>query len=95
MKKLLVLISIVVACNFSAVKAAEYTYVDLIGQLTDLERLALLPSAGEKCQQWSSYDRRSKYDAGTGKYIAWTANGDGNGIIRKEGDQQVPKQQDQ
>jgi hypothetical protein len=27
----------------------------------------------------------SKYDEATGKYIGWDANGDGNGIIRKEG----------
>ena len=89
MKKLLVLVGIVLVCNFTKVQAVEYTYLDLIGQLTDLERLAVLPAAGEKCQQWSSYDRASKYDATTGKYIGWTANGDGNGIIRKEGDQQV------
>ena len=42
--------------------AAELTYIDLINRLTDLERLATLPDPGEKCQQWSSYDRASKYD---------------------------------
>jgi hypothetical protein len=57
--------------------------------MTDLERLAVLPAPGETCAQWSSYDRASKYDAATGKYIAWGANGDGNGIIRKEGEQAV------
>jgi len=60
------------------------TYIDLIKRLTDLEHLAVLPSPGEKCQQWSSYDRRSKYDEASGKYIDWSANGDGDGIIRKE-----------
>jgi D-arabinan exo alpha-(1,3)/(1,5)-arabinofuranosidase (non-reducing end) len=89
MQKLLVLIGILLVSIFNGAKAEEYTYVDLIGQLTDLERLAVLPAAGEKCQQWSSYDRASKYDAAANKYIAWTANGDGNGIIRKEGNQQV------
>ncbi len=66
-----------------------YTYVDLVKKLTDLQGLATLPQPGEKCQQASSYDRASKYDAATGKYIGWDANGDGGGIIRMEGDQQV------
>ncbi|UCD30427.1 MAG: DUF2961 domain-containing protein, partial [Planctomycetota bacterium] len=60
------------------------TYVDLVGRLTDLEHLAVLPEAGEKCAQWSSYDRKSKYDGSTGKYVVWGANGDGDGFIRTE-----------
>jgi len=64
-------------------------YVDLVKRLTDLEQLAVLPAPGEKCQQWSSYDRRSRYDAKTGKYVGWAENRDGNGIIRREGDLQV------
>ena len=60
------------------------TYVDLVKRLTDLEHLATLPQPGEKTAQWSSYDRASKYDEQTGKYVRWDANGDGNGIIRKE-----------
>ena len=39
--------------------------------------------------QWSSYDRKSRYDAAQEKYIGWDANGDGDGIIRKEGDKLV------
>ncbi|MCJ7674346.1 MAG: DUF2961 domain-containing protein [Sedimentisphaerales bacterium] len=65
------------------------TYIDLINRLTDLEQLAVLPAAGEKCAQWSSYDRKSKYDEASGKYVDWAANGDGDGIIRREGDQFV------
>ncbi|MBN2315050.1 MAG: DUF2961 domain-containing protein [Sedimentisphaerales bacterium] len=72
-----------------AIGAERLTYVDLISRLTDLEHLATLPAPGEKCAQWSSYDRRSKYDAATGNYVAWSANGDGTGIIRKEGDETV------
>jgi hypothetical protein len=49
----------------------------------------VLPVPGEKCQQWSSYDRASRYDEATGKYVAWDANGDGGGIIRREGDVSV------
>jgi len=65
------------------------SYVDLVKRLTDLERLAVLPAPGEKCMQWSSYDRHSKYDAKTGKYVAWGANGDGTGFIRTEDGRQV------
>ena len=75
--------------HVSPVAAERLTYVDLVGRLTDLEHLATLPAPGEKCVQWSSYDRRSKYDSASGKYIDWSANGDGGGIIRKEGDRQV------
>src|SRR5579859_1078998 len=60
------------------------SYVDLIHHLTELESLALLPVPGDRCAQWSSYDRKSRYDTATGKYINWDANGDGGGIIRKE-----------
>ena len=63
------------------------TYPDLVGRMTDLARLAVLPDRGEKCAQWSSYDRASQYDEKTGKYVHWDANGDGSGIIRSEGDQ--------
>ena len=71
----------------SCLPAAEQTlsYVDLVSRLTDLEALAVIPPAGEQCAQWSSYDRRSRYDVPTDTYIAWDANGDGDGIIRKEG----------
>ena len=62
----------------------QLTYVDLVKRLTDLERLATLPEPGEKTGQWSSYNRASRYDQKTGKYIHWDANGDGNGVIRME-----------
>ncbi len=64
-------------------------YADLVHRMTDLSHLAVLPAAGETCAQWSSYDRASQYDAKTGKYVHWDANGDGGGIIRSEGDQVV------
>lgn len=62
------------------------TYVDLVKRLIDFEALAVLPLPGEKCEQWSSYDRASRYDPETEKYIAWYANADGDGFIRMEGD---------
>jgi len=85
---------VLVACSFlvlgvftprtKAATAERLTYIDLINRLTDLEHLATLPAPDEKCAQWSSYDRRSKYDRASGKYVDWSANGDGDGIIRKE-----------
>jgi hypothetical protein len=66
-----------------------FTYVDLVHRLTDLEQLARLPEKGEQVAQWSSYDRASRYDIATGKYVNWDANGDGGGFIRTEGDQVV------
>ena len=65
------------------------SYADLVRRMTDLERLAVLPLPGETAAQCSSYDRHSKYDAKTGKYIDWGANADGDGCIRREGKQIV------
>jgi len=67
----------------------ELSYVDLVRRLTDMEHLATLPQPGEQCAQWSSWDRRSQYHAASGRYVNWAANGDGDGIIRKEGDELV------
>jgi hypothetical protein len=65
------------------------SYADLVRRMADLERLAVLPEPGSTCRQWSSYDRASKYDEKTGKYVHWDANDDGRGIIRREGSQSV------
>ncbi len=74
----------------TAVRAeTTLTYADLVHRVTDLSRLAVLPEKGEKCGMWSSYDRASRYDEKTGKYVAWDANGDGGGVIRSEGDHVV------
>ena len=84
------LTSAVLAVAVSAAQATEVlTYVDLVKRLTDMSQLAVLPDPGETCRQWSSYDRRSTYDAGKKAYGQWSANGDGNGIIRREGDREV------
>ena len=88
MKKTLLLALTAAACCHLAA-AEKLTYVDLVQRLTDLEHLSTLPPPGERTEQWSSYDRASKYDAATGKYVRWDANGDGDGIIRKEGEQLV------
>jgi len=74
--------------------ADRLTYVDLVKRLTALDQLAVLPAEGDTCAQWSSYDRRSKYDEATGTYVGWSANGDGNGCIRREGDGTVMAEMD-
>ena len=75
--------------RLSAAEGPNLSYPDLVKRLTDLEHLATLPEPGETTSQWSSYDRKSRFDSATGKYVLWDANGDGDGIIRKEGDQSV------
>lgn len=80
---------VVLAATTLSAAQQNLTYLDLVKRLTDLEALAVLPAPGETCAQWSSYDRASKYDTATGKYLKWDANGDGGGYIRKEGDQFV------
>jgi hypothetical protein len=69
------------------------TYKDLVHRLTDLDHLAVKPRPGENGALASSYDRHSKYDAATDKYIDWGANGDGNfgdpSLIPMEGDEVV------
>jgi hypothetical protein len=86
---LLLVVAVVPSLAATAGAQEKLTYLDLVKRLTDLERLAVLPPPGDTCAQWSSYDRGSKYDEATGKYVNWAANGDGTGIIRKEGDNEV------
>ena len=83
------LLALTALSGWQLTAAETFTYVDLVRRLTDLEHLATLPPPGETTRQWSSYDRASRYDEATGKYLGWDANGDGHGIIRREGDQQV------
>ncbi|MCY2989402.1 MAG: hypothetical protein NTY19_16230 [Planctomycetota bacterium] len=52
----------------AATRAEEnLSYRDLVQRMTDLSRPAKLPAVGETCQQWSSFDRASRYDEATGK----------------------------
>lgn len=89
MRMVLVLVAAVLLMAALPCGAVQYRYADLVSRLADLEELATLPGQGETCKQWSSYDRASRYDGATGKYVGWDANWDGSGTIRKEGDQQV------
>lgn len=89
MKRMLLFVAFFLLTSMTMSSAAELTYKDLVNKLVDLESLAVLPASGEKCAQCSSYDRASKYDEVSGKYIRWDANGDGHGIIREEDGKQV------
>lgn len=89
MRKALIVLMICLAAGPSALGQTKLTYVDLVKRLTDMEALSVLPAAGERCAQWSSYDRASKYDSVADKYVGWDANGDGDGVIRMEGDTAV------
>jgi len=75
--------------SFAAATNSVLTYPDLVKRLTDLEHLATLPEPGEKTAQFSSYDRASRYDEASGKYVHWDANDDGTGFVRKEGNKFV------
>ena len=74
--------------------AQSFRYSDLVSRLTDMQQLAVLPEAGERCAQWSSWDRASKWDEQAGKFVGWDANGDNNGMIRAEGDSFVMAEMD-
>lgn len=59
--------------------------VHFLDRLIDLDRLALLEE-GVSCKQFSSYDRKSRYDAEKNEYIDWDANGDAGKYLRVEPD---------
>lgn len=82
----LITIATMLVCGTVTAAPANYTYVDLVNRLTDLEGLAVLPLKGETCAQLSSYDRASRYDEATGKYVGWDANGDWGGAAAVEGE---------
>ena len=66
-----------------------YTYSDLVGRLTDLELLAVLPPAGERTALASSYDRLSRYDPTQDRYLDWDANNDCCGVVGDDGEGQI------
>ena len=94
MRRIAVVLAFLTASGAIASAQETLTYVDLVKRLIDLERLATLPAPGEKCAQWSSYDRASRYDEETGKYVKWNANGDGDQFIREENGRLVMAEMD-
>jgi hypothetical protein len=87
-------LSLVIVSSIHHALADEVSFVDLVHRMTDLQRLATLPAEGEKAAMWSSYDRAATFHKETGKYENWHANGDGNGLIRREGSSQVIAEMD-
>lgn len=65
------------------------SYRDLIERIADLNRLALMPVPGDRTALASSFDRASRYDAASDRYLDWGANADGSGVVRQEGDAEV------
>ncbi len=57
-------------------------FVDLLGSMTDLDRLWQAPAVGETNRQFSSYDRSS--DRGPGDVEAWFGNADRGQFLRVE-----------
>src|SRR6478736_2160655 len=70
----------------ASMRAASYSYVDLVGRLTSLEHLAELPVAGETSAEWTSRDRTSVYNSGSGQYVNWGANDDFAGNLGTQPD---------
>ncbi|RYD59203.1 MAG: hypothetical protein EOP83_20665, partial [Verrucomicrobiaceae bacterium] len=69
--------------------ADELSYQDVLSRLTDMQRLASPVIPGERSGASTSHDRDSAYDTANGTYRNWSANDDGWGFIRKEGNDQV------
>jgi hypothetical protein len=69
----------------------SYDYVQLLSRLTDAQQLAVLPAKGETVAMVSSFNRRSRYDASSDRYIDWGANADGgaNADLKPDADGNV------
>ena len=61
-------------------KSTEHKYVDIVNRMLDTRWLAESGSR-ESSAEFTSYDRKSKYE--DGKYTDWNANYDGGGYIKK------------
>ncbi len=67
-------------------KSTKYKYTDIVDRMLDTRWLAV-SGMGERSAEFTSYDRKSKYE--DGKYVDWNANGDGGGVIEKYDDGSV------
>ena len=65
-------------------RAGLVTTGTLLEEMADLGRLARWPDPAYRTIQFSSYDRRSRYDETTGAQVDWDANGDAGNYIRKD-----------
>ena len=74
------------AATASMAEQRTLEYAEIVSRITDLDTLTAAPLDGEKSGSATSHDRRSAYDESEGKYVNWHANDDGDGFIRKEGE---------
>jgi len=77
----ILLLALFLAAPLHAAEVRDYTY--FVDELVNLDGLPLLQD-GVISAQASSYDRGSKYDAQTGEYVNWGANGDWGQYIRED-----------
>ncbi|MBN1419565.1 MAG: DUF2961 domain-containing protein [Planctomycetes bacterium] len=68
----------------AAAGADTITYDDLLQSMVDLDALAKAPAADESCQQFSSYDRRTRWDPEKKEIVGNDANGDSGHFLRVE-----------
>ncbi len=84
-KKEVLIVSSLILVHAAGFSQNSLTYPDLVRRLYDMEYLATPPMEGEQSGNFSSYDRKSRYDQETQSYMDWPANRDGTGFIREEG----------
>jgi len=77
---------LVVACLPAISFSQSFSYVNLVGALTNLEQLVVLPLPGEKSALWTSQDRAATYNSSTGQYVNWGANDDFAGNLGTQSD---------
>ncbi len=66
----------------STVAEGGHTYADICRRLHDLSLLAQAPADSGGSFEFTSYDRKSRYDAATDTYVDWDANWDIGGSLR-------------
>lgn len=86
---LLAAVAMLLAASANAQNESGITYAEIVRRLYDLKELAKPPVRGESSGTITSGDRASRFDERKQEYVNWTANADGSGRIRMEGDDLV------
>jgi hypothetical protein len=89
MKKLSLNFLLLIQTIFVFSNQNHLNFKQIVNRYVDLIRLTEQPEIGEKSYMISSYDRRSQYDSKEDKYVNWQANKDGDGFVRKDGDDYI------
>ncbi len=76
------LFAVCVLATIANAQASRLDYPALLARLTEVDWLWQSPPVGERCVQWSSYDRASQQ--GPGDHGAWYANNDRGQHLRVE-----------